>query len=195
MSAYGRVRVGFSCPYVALYTNNNGTVSYSSGMRLARGVDVSLSPEVSDTNRFYADNAEQESEGGVFTGGTCAITADDPLAEAKALVEGTPAADSDGWVAYGDSASRPYVGLGWIVTYVSGGTYTYVPTVVRKARLSSIADEAATKEDGTEYQTSAQEYEIFQDDTSNHDWKWVNEAGFATEALAEAALQAALGIE
>lgn len=194
MSAYGRVRVGFSLPYVATYVNTDGTISYTDGVRLARGVNVSLSPEMSDNSDFYADNSKQESEGGTFSGGSVTLTCDDPLAAAKALIEGTPSADTDGWVAHGDSASRPYVGLGWIVKYLSDGEYTYVPTIVRKARLASMSDEAATAEDGTEYQTSDMEFTLFRDDSSNRDWKWVNEAGFATEALAEAALQTALGI-
>lgn len=192
--AYGRVRVGFSLPYVATYVNTSGTITYASGMRLARGVEVSLSPEYSDKTDFYADNGVQESEAGKFTGGTCTLTCDDPLAAAKALIEGTPAADNDGWVKHGDTVAKPYVGLGWIVEYVSGGVHTFVPTVVRKAKLASIADEANTREDGVEYQTSAMEFNIQRDDSSNHDWKWVNEAGFETEALAEAALKTALGI-
>ena len=192
--AYGRVRVGFSLPYVATYVNTNGTVTYTGGMRLARGVNVSMSPEYSDNTDFYADNGVQESEGGTFTGGTCTLTCDDPLAAAKALIEGTPAADTDGWVKHGDTVSKPYVGLGWIVEYVSGGVHTWVPTVARKAKLTSIDDEAATREDGVEYQTSAMEFALSRDDSANHEWKWVNEAGFSTEAAAEAALKTALGI-
>ena len=193
MSANGRVRVGFSKPWVALYHNNSGTISYSNAMRLARGVSVNLAPEMSDTNKFYADNGEQESEGGVFSGGSVTLTCDDPLATAKAMIEGTPAADVNGWVAHGDKSTRPYVGLGWITTYVSDGIYSYVPTILRKTRLTSISDEASTREDGTEYQTSDQEYELFRDDSEDRNWKWVNEAGFSTEAAAETALKAVLG--
>lgn len=192
--AHGRVRVGFSLPYVATYVNTSGTISYTGGMRLARGVNVSMSPEYSDNTDFYADNDVQESEGGTFSGGTCTLTCDDPLAAAKALIEGTPAADTDGWVKHGDTVSKPYVGLGWIVEYVSGGVHSWVPTVVRKAKLASIDDEAATREDGVEYQTSAMEFALSRDDSANHEWKWVNEAGFDTEAAAEAALKTALGI-
>lgn len=192
---YGRVRVGFSLPYVAKYVNTNDTVTYTDGMRLARGVNVSVSPEYSDNNDFYADNRKQESEGGIFNGGSVTLTCDDPLAAAKALIEGTPAADTDGWVKHGDGATKPYVGLGWIVEYVSGGVHSWVPTVVRKAKLASIDDEAATREDGIEYQTSAMEFDLHRDDSSDHEWKWVNEAGYETEAAAEAALKTALGIK
>jgi phi13 family phage major tail protein len=192
--AHGRVRVGFSLPYVATYVNTSGTITYTGGMRLARGVEVSLSPEYSDSTDFYADNGVQESEAGTFTGGSVTLTCDDPLAAAKALIEGTPAADTDGWVKHGDSISKPYVGLGWIVEYVSGGVHTWVPTVVRKAKLASIDDEASTREDDVEYQTTAMEFNLHRDDSANHDWKWVNEAGYETEAAAEAALKTALGI-
>lgn len=194
MSANGRVRVGFSCPYVATYVNTSGTISYAGATRLARGVSVSLSPEMSDTNNFYADNAVQETDGGKFTGGTASLTCDDPLAAAKALIEGTAAADTNGWVKHGDSAERPFVGLGWIVEYVSEGVHSYVPTVVRKAKLNNIADEANTMEDGIEYQTITIEFDLFKDDSTNHDWKWVNEAGFSTEAAAVTALETALGV-
>lgn len=193
MSAYGRVRVGFSKPWVAQYNNNNGAISYTNAMRLARGVSVSMSPEMSDTTKFYADNSEQESSGGKFSGGNVTLTCDDPLATAKKMVEGTPAADVNGWVKHGESANRPFVGIGWIVEYVSDGVSSFVPTVTRKAKLNSISDEANTREDGIEYQTSTMEFELFRDDSANRDWKWVNEAGFSTEAAAEAALKAALG--
>lgn len=191
--AFGRVRVGFSLPYVAEYVNTNGTVTYTDGMRLARGVSVSMSPEYSDNTDFYADNSVQESEGGTFNGGTVTLTCDDPLPAAKAMIEGTAAADTDGWVGYGN-AEKPYVGLGWIVEYVSGGVHTWVPTVVRKARLASFGDEASTREDTIEYQTIDMEFDMFRDDTTARDWKKVNEAGFSTEAAAEAALKTALGI-
>ena len=193
MSAKGRVRVGFSLPWVALYNNNDGVISYSNAMRLARGVSVSLSPEMSETTKFYADNGEQESDGGRFTGGTASITADEPLKAAKALFEGSPSADANGWVKHGDSASRPFVGIGYVVEYVSDNVHFWVPTVIRKAKLTSLSDEANTRADGIEYQTSTIEFDIFRGDDANHDWKWVNEEGFSTEAAAETALKAVLG--
>lgn len=194
MSAAGRVRVGFSKPYVALYKATGETVSYSGGMRLARGVSVSLEPEYSDDNPWHADNEEAETEGGDFNGGTVTLTCDDPLPEAKKTIEGTSDAADDGWVDYGTSLKRPFVGLGWLVEYVSGGVHSWVPTIACKAKLASISDEAATREDGIEYQTSEQQYSLFRDDTSKHNWKRVNEAGFSTEAEAETALKKALGI-
>ena len=56
MAAAGKVCTGFAKPYVALYSNTGATTAYSGGMQLARGVDVSIEPEVGDANPFYADN-------------------------------------------------------------------------------------------------------------------------------------------
>ena len=76
MAAAGKVITGFSSPYVAKYSASGGTVTYSDGMRLARGVSVSINPEVGDANPFYADNVEAETVPGTFTGGTATLTVD-----------------------------------------------------------------------------------------------------------------------
>lgn len=55
MAAAGRVTTGFSLPYVAKYAVSGGTVTYSDGQKLARGVNVTISPEASSDNIFYAD--------------------------------------------------------------------------------------------------------------------------------------------
>ena len=76
MAAAGKVITGYSKPYVAKYSATGGTVTYSEGMPLARGVSVSISPEVGDANPFYADNVEAETVPGVFTGGTADLVVD-----------------------------------------------------------------------------------------------------------------------
>ena len=72
----GKVTTGFSKPYVALYAESSGTVTYSSGQLLARGVEVSIEPEVGDANKFYADNIVAETIAGIFQGGTATFTVD-----------------------------------------------------------------------------------------------------------------------
>lgn len=42
-------------------------------MALARGVNVSIEPEVSDNNIFYADNVAAETAGGIFMSGTATL--------------------------------------------------------------------------------------------------------------------------
>ena len=101
--ADGRVITGFSKPYVAKYTANGSTVTYSDGMIFARGVSVSLAPESADDNNFYADNVVAESAGGVFTGGTATLTVDGLNPAARALAMGLAEADAEGWIEDGDS--------------------------------------------------------------------------------------------
>lgn len=193
MAANGRVITGFSKPYIAVYTNSGSTVTYSDGMVLARGVSVSLAAESADDNNFYADNVVAESVSGVFTGGTATLTVDGLNPAARALALGLATAGSDGWTSDGDNTVAPYLGVGYIVRYMSGGDVIYVPTVIAKTKLSIPTEEAATQEDDISWQTSALEFTLMRDDTDNHNWRFIG-ADFTTEAAAEAALQTKLGI-
>lgn len=193
MAANGRVITGFSKPYIANYAASGTTVTYSGGMVLARGVSVSLAPESADDNKFYADNVTAETAAGVFTGGTATITVDGLNPDARALAYGLPEAGSDGWTADGDTTNAPYVGIGYIVRYMSGGDVIYVPTVLAKTRLSIPAEEASTQEDEIDWQTTALDFTLMRDDSANHNWRFIG-ADFTTEEAAEAALKTKLGI-
>lgn len=193
MAAAGKVTTGFSKPYVALYSANEGTVSYASGQLLARGVDVTISPESSDDNNFYADNIVAESENGRFTGGTVTLTVDGLLNATKKLIFGLPAADDAGWTAYGDDMEIPYVGIGYIARQMSDGVTTYKPTILAKCIFTQPEDSAATQEDEIDWQTQSLEATIMRGDDANHNWKFEGN-DYATEAAAEAALKTKLGI-
>lgn len=200
MAAAGRVCTGFSKPYVALYANNGGTVTYSQGRVLARGVSVSIEPETGDDNTFYADNIAAESAPGVFTGGTVTLTVDGLLDEAESLILGMPeptqvTVDEQpvDIYAYGDAMDIPYVGIGYIARYMSDGVTTYVPTVLTKARFATPSEEAATQEDQIEWQTQELSAALMRDDTAAHNWK-KRGAAQATEAEAEAVLKQLLNI-
>lgn len=193
MAANGRVITGFSKPYIANYAASGTTVTYSGGMVLARGVSVSLAPESADDNKFYADNVTAETAAGVFTGGTATITVDGLNPAARALAYGLPEAGSDGWTADGDTTNAPYVGIGYIVRYMSGGDVIFVPTVLAKTRLSIPSEEANTQEDEIDWQTTALDFTLMRDDSANHNWRFIG-ADFTTEEAAEAALKAKLGI-
>lgn len=193
MEANGRVITGFSKPYIANYAASGTTVTYSGGMVLARGVSVSLAPESADDNKFYADNVTAETAAGVFTGGTATITVDGLNPDARALAYGLPEAGSDGWTADGDTTNAPYVGIGYIVRYMSGGDVIYVPTVLAKTRLSIPSEEANTQEDQIDWQTTALDFTLMRDDSANHNWRFIG-ADFTTEEAAEAALKTKLGI-
>lgn len=193
--ANGRVLTGFSLPYIALYSASTaGVVSYTSGQILARGVSVSLDVNsASDDNIFYADNVAAETVAGTFTGGTATLTVDGLKEDAEKLLLGLPAADTSGFVHYGDSAQIPYVGVGFICRYMSAGSTEYVPVVLTKCRSSMPNLSANTQEAEIEWQTQELSFNVLRDDSANHDWKMVGTA-LTTEALAEAKVKTALGI-
>ena len=195
--AAGKVCTGFSLPYVAMYSANGGVVTYSEGMKLARGVSVSIAPEVADTNDFYADNVLAESVSGTFTGGTVTLTVDGLLPAAEEFIFGLPEAATVGTVSvlkYGDGAQPPYVGIGFLARYMSDGVTTYKVIVLTKTKFSLPTEEAATQEGAITWQTQALEATLMRDDTPDHDWKLVAATEYATEAEAEADLKKLLNI-
>ena len=189
--AAGKVTIGFSKPYVALYDISAGT--YSNGQILARGVGVSAEIESSDDNIFYADNQAAESDSGRFTGGTVTLTVDGLQTAAEKLIMGLPTAGEDGWTKYDDDQAIPYVGIGFIVRYMSDGVESYTPFIFTKCKFNQIAIDASTMEDEIDWQTQELEATIMRGNDAKHTWKQVG-ASAATEAAAETALKTALGI-
>lgn len=181
--AKGRVCTGFSHPVVALYNNDKGTVTYTNGRVLARGVSVSLSLDASDDNKFYADNVLAESEVGEFGGGTAKLTVDGLLQASEKMITGLPEPEE---VTYGESkkvniyrsgkdAKPPYVGIGVVVRYQSDGVETYVPIILRKAKFNQPGLEAKTQEEKKGWQTQELEAALHRDDTEKKDWRWIAE--------------------
>lgn len=192
--ANGRVITGYSKPFVALYANANGTVTYSGGIPLARGVEVSIAPEAADSTPFYADNTVAEQAGGGFSGGTVTLTVDGLKEAAQKLIMGLPAQTTIGdvkWNDFGDAMAIPYVGVGFVVRYMEDGVTTYDAVVLTKVQFSVFGTEAATQEDAIEFQTQELEAAIMKDDTTAHNWKRVSEPQ-TTEAAAVTAYQAIL---
>ena len=184
--AAGRVITGFSKPYVAKLSEGSGGIyTYNSGMLLARGVNVSISPDTGDDNSFHADNTQAETDEGSFTGGELALTVDGLFPDAERLIMGLPAA-SGGWTTYNNNQSIPFVGVGFIVRYQSGGVVTYVPMVIAKCRFNQIGTSAATQEENVDYQTQELSAKIFK--IGNSRWKNVHEE-VSTEAAEEALLK------
>lgn len=186
--ANGRVITGYSHPFVALYSATGTTVSYTSGMSLARGVDVSITPNLGDDNGFYADNQRAESSGGgLFVDGTFSMTVDGLKDAAEKLIYGLPTAGSDGWTAYDDSMKVPYVGVGFVVRFQEDGATTYMPYVLPKAKFDMRNVAAKTQEENVDYQTQSLEGNIFRSDNSGHAWMWkgtvVDDEVDAIEAL------------
>lgn len=186
-AAAGRVTTGFSAPYFGIYSNQGTTVSYSDVQELARGVSVSIEPENSDNNPFYANNIQAENESGVFTGGTLTLTVDGLLQAAEAKIMGITLGQSDDGIEYGDNVTQPFVGVGFITRYRSGNVTSFVPTLIRKVKFEQIGNDAATQEEEIDWQTQELTAQIFRADNEVRSWKW--EGGeFATEAAAISAL-------
>lgn len=192
MSAAGRVTTGFSKPWVALYNNIGTTVTYTGLRRLARGVNVNINPESADDNKFYADNVEAESAAGQFAGGTVDLTVDGCFTSAERLIQGLLEPGADGWTDYGNDQNVPYVGLGFIVRYMSDGVTSYQPMVLPKVKFNTLPTEAATQEDEIDWQTQSLTATISRDDTPKQRWKSLGDS-FATEAEAELALKVKMG--
>jgi len=190
--ADGKVLTGFSLPYVAKYACSQGTVSYTNGQKLARGVDVSISPEASEDNIFYADNIEAENANGTLTGGTLSLTVDGLLTAAEKLIMGLPSA-VDSWTAYDDDQAIPDMGVGFIARYMSGGVTYYTAIVLPRVQFNQLELSAATQEEEIDWQTQALEAQIKRAEDSKHTWKYVS-SDQSTESAAEALVKAKLGI-
>lgn len=199
--AAGKVCTGFSDPFVAKYACSGDTVSFTSGMRLARGVSVSVSPDASDDNNFYADNEVAESENGKFTGGTATLTVDGLHLAAERFIYGLPEPEE---VSYGESQKAkftkhgsdtepPYVAVGVIVRYQSAGVESFVPTIFVKTKFKTHGLEAKTQEEEKDWQTQALETTLHRDDTAKHNWKWVGD-DLTTRAEAVAVLKGVLNV-
>lgn len=185
--AAGKIITGFSKPYVAVLTEGGAPYylsTYNYGQKLARGVSVSIDPETSDDNGFYADNGRGESEPVRFTSGTLNLTVDGLLDEAEALIMGVT--KENGWLTYGDSQKAPYVGVAFIIRYQSAGAVTFVPVLLRKCQFSQISTAAATQEENVDYQTQELSAKIMK--MHSGEWKRVG-PDFETEALAESAIR------
>lgn len=192
--AAGKVVTGFSQPWVALYQETAGAITFENAMELARGVDVSIDVDEPSDNDFWANNQMAESGPAHFTSGTANLTVDGLLITAERFIQGLPEAGQDGWTEQGDTTTVPYVGLGYIVRYMSGGVVSYTPTIFPKTKVQPFAVNAATEDQGEiDWQTQALAFKIFRSDNTNHGWRWIG-ADFATEAEALTALQTKLGV-
>lgn len=185
------VTTGFSEPYVAKYTASGTNVTYSGGMKLGRGVSMSVEVESADDNNFYADDQIAESETGIMTSASGTFTVDGMEPEAATLVLGLPEKSQEtidetqvDVYDYDDRMSVPYVGVGVLRRVMMKGVTTWEPIVFTKVKFSIPGDEAASQEDQIDWQSQELECTILRDDTENKRWKRV----FARQTTKAAAL-------
>ena len=94
---------------------------------------------------------------------------------------------------YGDSMKIPYMGLGFIVRYMSDGVESYSPVMLTKVRFQTPDAVGSNKKEQIDWQTQELTADLMRDDSASHAWKKVA-ADVSTEAEAEAILKAMLNI-
>lgn len=204
------VTTGFSKPYVAKYANTGGTTSYSGGLLLGRGVDVTSEIDAADDNNFYADNVIAETESTQFTSGNLTVTVDGlgndaatlilglpapvALQVGESLVKGEPPGKSVQMQHYGKALNAPYVGFGYVRRVMYQGTTSYIPIIHPKVKFSLPSDSAATQQDAIDWQTQELSATLMRDDTANADWKIEAAELLDTEEEAEAVIKQVLNI-
>lgn len=191
-------RVGLSKPYVALYNyGEDGAASYSGGVQFDRAVNTSFSPDSSEDNILYGDNGPAESDK-TFGGGTLTVgTTELPLDVAAVLfgltVEEVTVGEATGRkIAFGGSASIPYVGYGVVVKKSVNNVPKFMAVVFRKVQFAYPGDDYETQGKTISWKTPSLTASVMRDDTAAQNWRdWVE---FDTEAAAEAYIKQELGV-
>ena len=195
------VTTGFRNIYVAKYSNEETTVSYTGFQKLARARGFSLDVGTSDDNQYFADDSLAETESGAsFSSGTLELTVDGLTGEEEALLFGIDTSSSTVQVSekpvtevrFGDSLKPPFMGVAGIKRYQLNGVVTYRPIVLPKVQFTLGTDEAETGEDTINWQDQTLNANIMRDDTAEHNWKRMPKDNFATLAEAIAYIKAIL---
>lgn len=171
------VGTGISQVYIADYAASNGVVTYSEVERMARLVKADPSLDVSDENKFHADNVVAESDSGRMTGGTLTLTVDGLTNAMRKRVHGVAERTRNGVTGVADSANgtAPYLGVGYVEREMMNGVTTYVPVIWTKVQAKPDVNSRQTQEEEIEWQTVDEEFTVLRDDTENHDYRWIGE--------------------
>ena len=176
--------IGVSKPYVAVYSNNGSTVSYTGLTTIGKYTNLDISLDDAGNNDFYADNGIAESDAQSFGGGTVTITTSnlDPatLKTVLGLVEESIAATiatttpTPKWMVMSDGQSVPYVGIGGIIKMQIDGEIKYQAVVLNKVMLRNPSLSIATQGETIEWQTPTLEGRIYRSDASDHRWNQIS---------------------
>lgn len=180
--ARGRVVTGYSYPQVALYSAENGVVTYSNVRDLARGVSITPSITVANGNNIlYLDNQAAERGKPRFRTGTLAQAVDGLLVDSERMIMGIPQTavetvtvgeNNISMNVYDQSQSIPYVGEGVVVQAQSNGIVFYIAFVYRKLQFDQFDVPAVTEGEEIDWQTQTLNAQILTDDTTRRAWKW-----------------------
>lgn len=192
--------VGLSKPYIAKYSNEGATVTYTQPTLIGKAITMSLSLNGGAENILYADNAPAESDN-QFSGGTLTVGTDNLSAEAMLSLYGTKeeAINADGistsdakWLVHDDDQIIPYVGFGGVIMKKVNGATKYVAVIYNKVQFQNLNDSATTKGETIEWQTPELTATLMRSDNAKHEWKRIT-TDLDTEADAEAAILAFFG--
>lgn len=192
--------IGFSNPYIADYVHDGaGGVTYRNGMRAGRGVSRSITPEAASAdNNFYCDNAEGESDTGVFKSATLSLELAELTAGAQKRMLGakTKQREINGktveTVDFADSMTPPYLGYGDIEKDMEHGQTLWTAIILKKVKFKTPTKSATTQGESISWQTQTIEAEAKKDDTADHSWQEF--AQFESESEADSFVRHMLGI-
>lgn len=193
--------IGLSKPYVAVYKNTSGTVTYTKRLLLGKYTNLDISLDNADDNIFYADNGPAESDSTVFTSGTATVTTDDLRPEAmkdalgltEETISTTTTTTSPKWLVFDDDQEAPYLALGGIIKKKVDGAVKWCAFVLEKIRFRNPGMSLATQGETIEWQTPELEASIYRSDAAKHPWYRISNL-LDSEADAIAILEAYLTV-
>lgn len=197
-------KIGVSQPFYAIYSETNGTVSYSDGGVLGKATEVDVTINTSEDNNLYADNGIAETDR-AFTDGSLTVGTDDLSQEVSKAILGViekdlptiagitpPEGTTYKELVFDDQMVTPYLGVGFIVKGQKNNKVYWRPIVFTKVMFNVPDDAATTQGESIEWQTPSLVGTILRDDSETHVWK--RETRLNTEAEAAAYIKHVLGI-
>ena len=193
---------GLSIPVVGKYTNDDGTVTYSTPTIADHAVSYGISWTTADNNPGYADNQIQENDKGGFQGGELTLGTADLTQDISSMILGTRIIESVQFgpsekqitakvQVYDDTQSAPYLGFGIIEMHQVDDVTQYRAVFLNKVYFNLPEEAAETKGETIEWQTKEITGSIMRSDavTENGTHPWMEDAWFETESDALEFLQ------
>lgn len=193
------VTTGFSRIHVAKYTCESGKATYTGCRELARARSMDTDIEVTDENKFYANNALAETDPAKFKSGKAKLKVDGLSAEEEAFIMGIEETTMElsgteiPVLEFGENMEAPYLGIGAVKRMQMNGVVSYRAIIFTKARFTIPADAAETQEEEKKWQDQELEATLMRDDTDKKNWKIIPKVNFDTENMAVAFIEMVLG--
>jgi phi13 family phage major tail protein len=165
-----------------------GESGYGTPASVGKGITSSVKPNNADA-KLYADDALAESDSSFISAGV-SLTIDDDRSEVLAVLLGHTYNATNDEIVRNVNDVAPYVGLARIVRKVVNNTPAFKVEFLAKVKFAEPSQDENTKADSVEFGTTTIEGTAY----ANDNGEWSKSATFATVALAEAYLNACLGV-